>query len=540
MRFDIARLRRQRARHAQPPSRALRRQATRARRRRSRVDVDLVARLLDVADLPALANEIVRGARELARPESCVLVLEPRHTAGTGSSRRRTTTRRNHGDRRGATWLLPLRHRGRVFATLRAGFAQVPPPARIDSLRRYLEHGAAALARIAAEQRARRQQMRSAALLDSLPDACLLVVSATGTIADVRGRAPQLVGAEPHRWIGAPLATPDGRTGLLQLSRTRLRQLLSAARARGRTELESVIQGPRPVPVSLTLVSVRAGGEMIGVLRDLTAVKAMEAALLQRNAELSQAAERLREIDVLKNEFLSNVSHELRTPLTAIIAYTEAILRTPPDAKTQREFLHVIAEQGHKLQRLIGGLLDMSKLESLATELKMQQASINAVVRSAVITVQPIADKNRITLLPELAADLPDVWLDELRAQQIVWNLLTNAVKFSPPETTVRVRTSADDNHVWIAVSDEGAGIAPEHQKLIFEKFVQLDGSSTRRHGGVGLGLDLVKHLVELHGGTVRVESVPGHGATFWFSIPIEKRRRPRLEGAQRAAAASR
>jgi signal transduction histidine kinase len=535
-RFDLTTLRRRRAASARGASRYLRRETARARRGRDRLHVELVARLLDIADLPALAHEIVRGARVLVRPETCTLVLDP------GSQRRHAARAAAPGANptASATLLVPLRHRGRVFGILRVGFAQVPPPGRLDVLRRYGQHAAAALARIAAEQRARRQHARSSALLDSLPDTCLLVVSPQGTILDVRGRSPQLAGDEPRRWIGAPLVAPEGRIGLLHVGRGRLRTILAAARTRGRVEIETVLRGERDVPVALTLVAVRAGGEMIGVLRDLTAVKAMEAALLQRNAELSTAAERLREIDILKNEFLSNVSHELRTPLTAIIAYTEALIRTPPDPKTQREFLHVIAEQGHKLQRLIGGLLEMSKLESLATELKLQPASLNDVVRAAIITVQPLADKNRITLLPQLGADLPSVWLDELRAQQIVWNLLTNAVKFSPPETTVRVRTWADAEHVWASVTDEGVGIAAEHQQLIFEKFVQIDGSSTRRHGGVGLGLDLVKHLVELHGGVVQVTSEPGRGATFFFSIPIEKRRRPRLDGAPRAAAASR
>jgi len=264
----------------------------------------------------------------------------------------------------------------------------------------------------------------------------------------------------------------------------------------------------------------------------------MELALVRRNEELTLAAERLKEIDILKNEFMSNVSHELRTPLTAIIAYSEALLLTPPEPDTQREFLRVIAEQGHKLQRLIGGLLDIAKLESLATELKLQQASLNDVVRAAIVTVRPTADKNRIRISTDLQPDLTPVWLDELRSQQIVWNLLANAIKFSPPESVVHVRTWQDDNAVWAAIRDQGIGIAPEHQELIFEKFVQLDGSSTRRHGGVGLGLDLVKHLVELHGGSVHVESASGEGATFVFSIPREKRSRPRVGDIRRRSAA--
>ena len=118
----------------------------------------------------------------------------------------------------------------------------------------------------------------------------------------------------------------------------------------------------------------------------------------------------------------------------------------------------------------------------------------------------------------------------ELRSQQIVWNLLTNAIKFSPAQSTITVRSWTRNGRVWVSVRDEGPGIADEHQTLIFEKFVQVDGSSTRRHGGVGLGLDLVKHLVELHGGELKLDSAVGRGSTFTFGIPIEKRRKPRFE----------
>ena len=205
------------------------------------------------------------------------------------------------------------------------------------------------------------------------------------------------------------------------------------------------------------------------------------------------------------------------------------MLRNPPDAKTRDNFLRVIAEQGEKLQRLIAGLLDIAKLDSLATELKLQLGAINDIIEAAVVTVRPPADKKHVHIGLELESDLPPVYLDELRSQQIVWNLLTNAIKFSPPGSTITVRSWSRDGHVWAAVSDQGIGIAPEHHQLIFHKFVQVDGSTTRRHGGVGLGLDLVKHLVELHGGTVEVESVLGQGATFRFSIPVEKRRQPRF-----------
>jgi signal transduction histidine kinase len=387
------------------------------------------------------------------------------------------------------------------------------------------------------QRRARRHERRYEILLDNLPDCCVLLLSREGRVRAVRGG---FAGAAARAaWIGRGLAAAGAVPGILELPHERLQALVAAARQQRCAALETRLQlDARQVDVAITLVDLRAGGEMLCLLRDLSAVRAIEIALLRRNQELSEAAERLQEIDMLKNEFLSNVSHELRTPLTAIIAYTEALQRNRPDESTRDQFLRVIAEQGHKLQKLIAGLLDIAKLDTLATELKLQLAAVNDVIEAAVVTVRPTADKARIRLQLDLAPDLAPVWLDELRAQQIVWNLLANAIKFSPPGSTVRVRSWNAAGCVWVAVSDQGIGIAPEHHELIFQKFVQVDGSSTRRHGGVGLGLDLVKHLVELHGGSVHVDSDLGRGATFSFSIPVEKRRRSRDAAGLRPARA--
>jgi signal transduction histidine kinase len=514
----------------------------------------LLARLLEVGDLSTFLSEVARGARLLTHARSTELSLyrnpppapgrRPRHRRPLMAAPRRALRRVQDGhsvlsrSAAGVSMLVPIRHGGRTLGCLRLGWFHPPSPMRLASLRRYLAHAGAALARIVAEERLLRQHRRYEALLDSLPDACLLILSPEAVVIGVRGRLHRIAGLDPARLLGQSLAASDLRSGLLRLGRARLRALVASARAAGRAETETWLRAAgQEVQVQMTLVDLGSTGEMVCVLRDLTDVKAMELALVRRNEELTLAAERLKEIDILKNEFMSNVSHELRTPLTAIIAYSEALLLTPPEAETQREFLRVIAEQGHKLQRLIGGLLDIAKLESLATELKLQMSSLNDVVRAAIITVKPTADKNHISISTALEPDLPVVWLDELRAQQIVWNLLANAIKFSPAGSVVHIRTWHDDSAVWAAIRDQGIGIAPEHQQLIFEKFVQLDGSTTRRHGGVGLGLDLVKHLVELHGGAVRVESASGEGSTFVFSIPLEKRRRPRLGDVRRKSA---
>jgi signal transduction histidine kinase len=427
-------------------------------------------------------------------------------------------------DHSGNRVVLPIRHRGRRIGIVRL---RASGAGDWQNLQPTLDRVGPALARAREMQNIHVQAHRYAALLANLPDWNVLVLDHDGCVREIHGG--QLLDGVRSQWLGKPLQGHSQAPACLDLPRSRIRQLVGSTLRSGRAELETRLRLPNGLrDIHLTLIRMGPSDEILGVIRDLSAVRAMEKALLRRNQELSEAAERLKEIDMLKNEFLSNVSHELRTPLTAIIAYTEALLMTRPEEATREQFLRVIAEQGDKLQRLIAGLLDIAKLDSLATELKLQPASLNHVIEAAIVTVQPIADKNQIRLRADLDPALPLVFLDELRSQQIVWNLLTNAIKFSPPESEVRVRSWLEGGHVWVGVSDQGMGIAPEHQELIFQKFVQVDGSSTRRHGGVGLGLDLVKHLVELHGGQVRVESTVGHGATFAFSIPVEKRRRPR------------
>jgi signal transduction histidine kinase len=484
-------------------------------------------------DLPRLLQEITRGAQRLARarrveihlperpgrtgqhPESHPVLPGP----GTGAAGERRVSERRI--------VLPIRSGEHTLATLRL---HAPRGVRLDPLRGYLLHAGAALARALEQEQMQRRAGRYEALLDSVPDACLLVIAPDDLVVELRGQADTPLAQLAASAIARPLETALVGEHRLELSRPQVRRLLRVARRSGHAETSTHVRaGERQVDVQMTLVRAGESGDLLCILRDTSAVNEMERALLRRNEELQLAAERLKEVDMLKNEFMSNVSHELRTPLTAIIAYTEAMLRTPPDAKTRDNFLRVIAEQGEKLQRLIAGLLDIAKLDSLATELKLQLGAINDIIEAAVVTVRPTADKKHIHIALELEADLPPVYLDELRSQQIVWNLLTNGIKFSPPGSTITVRSWSRDGQVWTAVSDQGIGIAPEHHQLIFEKFVQVDGSTTRRHGGVGLGLDLVKHLVELHGGTVAVESVLGQGATFRFSIPVEKRRRQRF-----------
>jgi signal transduction histidine kinase len=494
------------------------REAHRLRRRQRSADVK---RLFELRSVGAVLDEIARCVLRLTRARRVELLLE----ASSETCARQSPQERPGTQRADKRLVLPLRDGEDKLATLHI---IDPPTTETRHLRDYVVVATRALAVTLRLRRAETSARYHDALVNSLSDTCLLELDGRGRVCNVRGGSRAL---ERHLGACVGCSLEDvANDGILGLTRTDVKEELERARRQGRSETQASVRTQHgQVDVQMVCIDVGTNDELLCMVRDLTEVKAIETALLRRNHELSVAAERLKEVDILKNEFMSNVSHELRTPLTAIIAYAEALLLTTPDQKTHDEFLHVICEQGHKLQELIGGLLDIAKLDSLATELKLELGSLNDVIESAIVTVQPTADKNQIRMELQLEPDLPPVYLDELRSQQIVWNLLTNAIKFSPARGKVMVRSWTSRGHVWASVTDEGPGIAPEHQKLIFEKFVQLDGSSTRRHGGVGLGLDLVKHLVELHGGEVHLESRVGHGATFTFGIPVEKRSRPRF-----------
>jgi len=223
----------------------------------------------------------------------------------------------------------------------------------------------------------------------------------------------------------------------------------------------------------------------------------------------------------LKDEFLATLSHELRTPLTAILGWTH-LLQRAPDAASFAQGLSVIQRNAQLQRQLIEDLLDMSRIISGKLRMDVQRVDAAMIIEAAIQAVRPAADAKGIridTAVDPLAGPLNG---DPSRLQQIVWNLLSNAVKFTPKGGRVQVALRRSDPHVEIAVSDTGEGIQPEFLPHVFERFRQADSSTTRRVGGLGLGLSIVKHLVELHGGNVRAQSPgPGQGSVFTVSIPV-------------------
>lgn len=259
---------------------------------------------------------------------------------------------------------------------------------------------------------------------------------------------------------------------------------------------------------------------LLKTLADQIAVAVQHAWLYQ---EQKFTADRLAELDRLKMQFLAYISHELRTPLNSIIGFSRLLLRgmNGPITAKQGEDLTLIYENGRHLLGIINSLLDLSKIEAGKLELVYGQVNVATVVEGAVATGVGLLKDKPIVLKSCQVANLPLIQADETRVKQILFNLVSNAVKFTPAGT-IRVIANADQHWVTISVVDTGIGIPKEKLGEIFDEFAQVDSSNSRQFEGTGLGLPISKKLVELHGGRIWVESEPGQGSTFTFSLPIQ------------------
>jgi PAS domain S-box-containing protein len=276
----------------------------------------------------------------------------------------------------------------------------------------------------------------------------------------------------------------------------------------------------------------RSDGRMVGVVlvfRDVSERRRAESerqtAAVERERLLE--AERVARSDAekasrVKDDFVAMVSHELRTPLNAILGWTQLMAGARHDPDIIERGVDVIARNTRVQAQLIADLLDMSRIVSGKLQVDVQSADMAAIMRDAIDAVQREAELKGLTLTARIDGGLAPIAGDPARLQQIIWNLLSNAIKFTPAGGRIDVVLGRRNEHLELVVSDTGAGIAPEVLPHVFERFHQADRSITRRFGGLGLGLAIVRHLVELHGGTVRAESDgPGLGATFTVTFPV-------------------
>lgn len=273
--------------------------------------------------------------------------------------------------------------------------------------------------------------------------------------------------------------------------------------------------------------------ELIAVSRDVTERKEaqeavqkardeLEIRVAERTAELKEKNEALSRLDELKDEFLANTSHELRTPLNGIIGIAESLIDGAAGQLTPEQIynLSMIVASGGRLANLVNDILDFSKLKHQEIHLQLKAVDMRAVTNVIITLSQPLIDGIDLQLVNQVDPDLPRVHADEGRVQQIMHNLIGNAIKFTQ-SGTVTISASVQDNMLAVTVSDTGMGIPPDKFDSIFQSFEQLDASTTRSHGGTGLGLSITKQLVELHRGILEIRSVVGQGSDFTFTLPL-------------------
>jgi CheY-like chemotaxis protein/nitrogen-specific signal transduction histidine kinase len=257
--------------------------------------------------------------------------------------------------------------------------------------------------------------------------------------------------------------------------------------------------------------------------------EAQREALFVREQEAREQAEAANR---MKDEFLAVVSHELRTPLNAINGWVYMLLSGTLDDAAQLRALQSIQRQVRSQCQLIDDLLDVARIVSGKLRLELREVDPARVIHAALDVVRPAADAKQIDLVADLDASINAVSADSERLQQVIWNLLSNAIKFTPEGGCVEIRSRRFDSGIEIVVTDTGQGISPDFLPYVFDRFQQADVSTTRTHGGIGLGLAIVRHLVELHGGTVFATSAgKGKGATFTIRLPVRAVRssRPKI-----------
>ncbi|MBK6798602.1 MAG: HAMP domain-containing histidine kinase [Acidobacteria bacterium] len=257
----------------------------------------------------------------------------------------------------------------------------------------------------------------------------------------------------------------------------------------------------------------------------LRTVEESQQEILAVNEALAQANSQLHELDRMKDAFLSMVTHELRTPLTVISGVTEMLETGIYGELTaeQSEHIHQIAIQGRRLRQIVNDLLDLSKME--AGMMKILRESIDPWSPAQAVTEQlvTVAARSGVMLRNHVPRNLPDIFCDGQRIEQVLTNLVANAIKFTPSGGTVTITAEPSGENVTFCVADTGRGIPPEALPRIFDKFYQVQSSTETGTRGTGLGLAIVKHLVELHGGEVSVSSEPDIGSRFCFTLPGKK-----------------
>jgi two-component system phosphate regulon sensor histidine kinase PhoR len=338
------------------------------------------------------------------------------------------------------------------------------------------------------------ERNREATILGSMIEG-VAVISAKERVLYSNRAFSQILGLEGQAVEDRPLIEVVRHIGLLAV----IKQALEAEK---QESSEIVVGTVRQRSFAVTATPVRAGGASGAVL------------VLHEISEL-------RRLERVRQDFVANVSHEFRTPLTAIQGFAETLLSGAlDDPENRRRFVEIIRDHATRLARLTEDLLELARIEAGQLKLEFQPVSIEQLVASCVETASVKAGPKQLNLSSAVPDNLPEVRGDTNRLQEVLQNLLDNAVQYTPPGGKITVEAAHSGDQIIITVADTGIGIPQAEQSRIFERFYRVDAARSREAGGTGLGLSIARHIVEVHGGHIWVESTVGAGSRFHFSIP--------------------
>ena len=375
----------------------------------------------------------------------------------------------------------------------------------------------------------RERRQATAAHLRAVLDAALdgvVGMDATGRITFWNPRAEQIFGWTREEAMGRVMADviipvrhrEQHTRGLEKFLRTGRAELLDR-----RVELTALHRDGREFPVELAISHIAEGGfhTFTAFVRDITGRKQAEEERERMLAATEAARDEAQDASRAKDQFLAILSHELRTPLTSIVGWVYLLRSGAVDQATLAQGLATIERNVMSQAKLVADILDMSRIMSARLRLNVRPLQLSPLIAAVLESLLPGARAKNLRVLPVLDPSAGPVLGDPDRLQQVVWNLVSNAIKFTPAGGQVQVRLAHVDGQVQIVVQDTGMGIPREFLPHVFDTFRQRDSSDTRPHGGVGLGLALVRQLVELHGGSVQAQSEgEGRGATFTVTLP--------------------
>ena len=282
-----------------------------------------------------------------------------------------------------------------------------------------------------------------------------------------------------------------------------------------------------PFLVEIRIAPLKENDKTIGfqaIIRDGEKQKQAEEELKKSKRKIELQNIKLKKLDELKSSFLNVTSHELRTPITPIKGYLQMLLNQKIGSitKEQKKILKIIQRNTNRLDHLIQDILDISRLESDTMRFIPEKTDVKTMVEETVETMQSSADVKNIKINLELKDDIPELTIDKERIKQVIINLLNNAIKFSPDNSSINVKVRREKDDILFEVQDFGRGVPEDKQIKIFETFYQVDSKGDRKFGGVGLGLSISKGIIQAHSGDIWVESTLDTGSTFRFTLPLE------------------